>query len=264
MQTVTSSDGTKIAFERSGSGPSLVLVHGTSASHVRWGNIRPLLELHFTILAVDRRGRGDSGDGQGDYRLDNEFADIAAVVQAAAPPVILFGHSYGGIAALGALGLGVEPAALIIYEAPVLGASGPPIEVLDRLDLAMTQDDREGVLEIFCKEVVRMRPGDVTALRASPAWPARLAAAHTIPRELRTIETFALEAIHPDRIPVPTLLLHGSDSPDFLKDSMTRLAELVPHAKSVSLAGQQHVAMDTAPQLLNDAIVDFWRNVVER
>lgn len=263
METVTSADGTKIAFERAGSGPSLVLIHGTSASSARWGNIRPLLEEHFTVFAVDRRGRGQSGDGaQGvAYALDREFEDVAAVVAAAGEPVTLFGHSYGGLASLGATALTSRLAALVIYEAPVLEGGGMPEELIGRMEAAIAGDDREAVMKIFCEEVVRMRPGDIAALRASPAWSARLAAAHTIPRELRGARTFSLAAVHPERISVPTLLLHGGDSPDLFTRSMATLADAIPHAKTLALDGQQHVAMDTAPDMLAGIVTEFWQEV---
>ncbi|MEX0347437.1 MAG: alpha/beta fold hydrolase [Rhizobiaceae bacterium] len=260
MENVTSADGTKIAFEISGNGPPLILVHGASASSARWGKVRPLLEAHFTVVAVDRRGRGESGDGSGPYAIEAEYADVAAVVEAMAEPVILFGHSYGGVTALGATELTDLIAALIIYEAPVEAKGDTPIKVLDRLDETLDEGDREGVLKIFCEEIVRMRPGDIAALRASPAWPARVAAAHTIGRELRVIEGFDPGKLPLEKISIPTLLLHGADSPDFLVNSMHKLASLMPYAKQVALEGQQHVAMDTAPQMLTDAVVEFWRD----
>ncbi|MBO6719191.1 MAG: alpha/beta hydrolase [Rhizobiaceae bacterium] len=263
MEHVTSADGTTIAFERAGSGPSLVLVHGTSASRARWGNIRPLLEKHFTVFAMDRRGRGGSGEvpAGAAYALEREYEDVAAVVAAAGEPVILFGHSYGGVCSLGAHALTDRLAALILYEAPVLEGNGPPPELLARFDAAVTADDREAVMKMFCEEVVRMRPSDIAALRASPAWPARLAAAPTIPRELRAAGDFPLAAAKAERIKVPTLLLHGGDSPDFFKVPMSRLAAAIPHASVVALEGQQHVAMDTAPEMLTRIVVDFWREV---
>lgn len=260
METVTSADGTRIAFERSGKGPSLVLIHGTSASAMRWVNIRPLLEEHFTVFAADRRGRGSSSDiAPGTpYDIAKEYEDVAAVAAAAPDPVILFGHSYGGLASLGATPLIDRLAALIIYEAPVLEGRGIATELLARFDAAIAADDREAVMKLFCEEVVRVRPGDIAALRASPAWPARIAAAHTIPRELRATENFSLAAAHPERISVPTLLLHGGDSPDFFKAPMARLAAAIPHAKAIALEGHQHVAMDTAPEMLVEIVSEFW------
>lgn len=261
MESVTSADGTRIAFDRSGNGPPLVLVHGTSASSARWGNVRPLLDKHFTVIAMDRRGRGGSADvpAGSAYTLGREFEDVAAVVAAVDEPVILFGHSYGGLASLGSTALIDRLAALIVYEAPIPERRWLPEELLARMNAAVASGDREAVLMMFCEEIVRMRPGDIAALRASPAWPARLAAAHTIPRELRGAETFALAEAHPERISVPTLLLHGGDSPDFFKIPMARLAGAISGARSVALDGQQHVAMDTAPQALAAILVDFGR-----
>src|SRR5262245_32171992 len=99
MQTIRSKDGTIIAVERSGMGPPLVLVHGTSADHTRWKPLLPRLEAHFTVCAVDRRGRGGSGDAPG-YSITLEFDDIAAVIDALGEPALLLGHSYGAVCSL--------------------------------------------------------------------------------------------------------------------------------------------------------------------
>lgn len=99
METITSADGATIAYERSGSGPSLVLVHGATADHTTWAPALPLLEEHFTVYAMDRRGRGDSGDAD-DYALDREAEDVVALVETIDEPVTLLCHSFGGLCAL--------------------------------------------------------------------------------------------------------------------------------------------------------------------
>src|SRR5690349_20970515 len=99
MGEIRSVDGTAIAYRRSGSGPPLVLVHGTSATPARWASVAPRLESHFTVYAVDRRGRGMSGDASS-YAIEREFEDVAAVVLSIDGPVDLLGHSYGAICAL--------------------------------------------------------------------------------------------------------------------------------------------------------------------
>src|SRR5688572_5013636 len=98
-QYVSSRDGLKVAVWRCGRGPALVLVHGTAADHTRWAQVASAFSRDFTVYALDRRGRGDSGDSQ-DYSIDREAADIAAVVEMVAEPVILLGHSYGAICCL--------------------------------------------------------------------------------------------------------------------------------------------------------------------
>src|SRR5688572_23578187 len=92
--TVRSADGAAIACWRSGQGPPLILVHGTGADHRRWAPVLPALRDRFTVWAVDRRGRGGSGDAE-EYALEREADDVAAVVAAADEPASVLGHSYG-------------------------------------------------------------------------------------------------------------------------------------------------------------------------
>ncbi len=96
MDQVMSKDGTVIGFVHSGEGPPLLLVHGATADSTRWASITPRFEGHFTVYAMDRRGRGRSGDA-GDYNLMREAEDIAAVVDSIGEPVSVLGHSYGGL-----------------------------------------------------------------------------------------------------------------------------------------------------------------------
>jgi len=82
MEKIVSRDGTPIAYQRSGIGAPLVLVHGTSGTFQTWAQILPLLERKFTVYAIDRRGRGESGDSAGPYAMEREAQDVAAVVDA--------------------------------------------------------------------------------------------------------------------------------------------------------------------------------------
>src|SRR5438046_10662271 len=102
METVKSKDGTAIAFERTGQGPPMLLVHGGTADHTRWAPLLPKLNQHFTVCAVDRRGRGGSGDAPS-YAHAREFEDLAAVIDSLGAPVTVLGHSFGDLCALEAL-----------------------------------------------------------------------------------------------------------------------------------------------------------------
>ena len=115
MEHVPSRDGTSIGYAVSGSGPPLVLVHGTTGAHWSFALLAPHLEDRFTVCAVDRRGRGGSGDTT-EYSIEREFEDVAAVVDALPEPAGVFGHSYGATVALGAARLGAEPGKLVLYE----------------------------------------------------------------------------------------------------------------------------------------------------
>lgn len=115
MDKVKSKDGTLIAYERSGTGPALVLVHGTSADHTRWAPVLPMLEQNFTVYALDRRGRDQSGDSAV-YSIELEYEDIAAVVSSIREPVNLLGHSYGALICLEAALRITNLNKLILYE----------------------------------------------------------------------------------------------------------------------------------------------------
>ena len=116
---ITSPDGTRIGCHSSGTGPPLVLVHGTSGTHAAFDLLVPRLVEKYTLIAIDRRGCGTSGDAPGPYSIEREFEDVAAVVNSAGEGVSLFGHSYGGLVALGAAPLARNLAKLVLYEPPL-------------------------------------------------------------------------------------------------------------------------------------------------
>jgi pimeloyl-ACP methyl ester carboxylesterase len=135
MNHVTSGDGTKIAYERGGNGPSLVLVHGTATDHSYWAPVLPHLERHFTVYTVDRRGRGQSGDTE-PYAIQREFNDLATLVGSIDGPVHLLGHSYGALCSLEAALLARNVHKLALYEPPIYTTVDVvfPRDVVDRFD----------------------------------------------------------------------------------------------------------------------------------
>ncbi len=258
MESVYSLDGTRIAYNRSGMGPPLVLVHGTGGSHVRWSPILPALEPHFTVYAVDRRGRGESGDAH-TYAYELEFKDIAAVLDSIGQPAQLLGHSFGAICSLEAALLSPNLGKLILYEPPipVAGIAIYPEGLVERLQVQLDAGEPEQVLTIFFREVVKMPAHEFDLLRASPAWPARVAAAHTLARELLVAEQYHFEARRFAHLTTPTLLLLGGDSPSFFGAAIHALASALPTSQTVVLPGQQHIAIDTAPELFAREVLGF-------
>jgi pimeloyl-ACP methyl ester carboxylesterase len=93
-----------------------VLVHGTAADHCRWTPVLPAFEQHFSVCAIDRRGRGGSGDPGDYYAIKREFEDISAVVNSVGEPTILLGHSYGALCALEAAPFTTNVRKLVFYE----------------------------------------------------------------------------------------------------------------------------------------------------
>ncbi len=258
METIKSKDGAPIAWRRSGAGRPLVLVHGTGAAHTRWATVVPALSQQFSVYALDRRGRGESGDAS-PYVMQREFEDVAALVESIGEPVDLLGHSFGGVCSIEAALLSRNIRKLILYEPP-LPVEGVPIfseGIIARLQALLDQGDRAGVVTVFMREVVRMPAHEFELFRAAPAWPARLAAAHTLPRELRALEQYRFRPERFNGVALPTLLLVGGDSPHFLKAAIESAHAALPNSKVASLPGQQHIAMDTAPELFVREVTVF-------
>ena len=254
----TSKDGTRIACYKSGSGPPLVLVHGTSADHSRWTPVLPALGEHFTVYACDRRGRGGSDDATATYAIEREFEDVAAIVDGIGGPVDLLGHSWGALCSIEASALARNLHRLIAYEPPI--STGVPIyapEMIERLQAMLDAGDRDGVAATFLGEVARVPPDQLTLLRSLPVWQGRVAASHTIVRELRVHQTYVFAPEKLRQVKVPTLLLLGGASPAFFKAAIECVHDALPQSKVVVMPNQQHVAMDTCRDIFLGAVLSF-------
>ncbi len=145
-----------------------------------------------------------------------------------------------------------------LYEPPIpVGVEIYPPGVVERLQAALDGGDREALLSAFLTEVVRAPPDQLERLRSLPAWQARLAAAHTLVREVRADESYVFRPERWSTFETPTLLLLGADSPPFFGAATRAVKAALPHATLAVLAGQQHAAMDTAPDLLVSEVLRF-------
>jgi pimeloyl-ACP methyl ester carboxylesterase len=258
LKKIVSADGTAIAHWRSGRGPALVLVHGTTADHTRWESLRPLLEPHVTLYAMDRRGRGASGDAAG-YSLAAEAADVAAVVddvaEATGGQVDVFGHSYGAHCALEAALRTTAMRRLALYE-PALVAVNPP-GWPDRMQALLDRGRRAEVVVALLGELAGCSAEQIERAKGDPSWPGRVASAHTVVRETRAEEDYRFDPARFAGLAIPTLLLTGSQTPGELAASTNLLAVALPRARVVTMAGQGHVAMLTAPELVTRELLGF-------
>lgn len=260
---VASADGTRIACFSSGDGPPLLLVHGTTADHVRWSTILDDLEPHATVHAIDRRGRGASGDGAA-YALEREYEDVAAVVDHIAATsgqkVDVLGHSHGGFVAFGAARMSDNVRSLMLYEgwpAPHPEGMAVPPGVADRMETLVARGESEEALLLFMREVVEMRPDELAVYRTLPSWPRRVAAAHTVVRETSAVPSF--DPAEAAEIEVPVLLLVGGDSPAAIQNDYQTVAAALPDAHVTVLEGQQHIAMDIVPEVFARHVLGFLR-----
>lgn len=259
---VESADGTPIAVFTSGDGPDVVLVHGTAADHTTFRVVGPMLGRRFRVHAIDRRGRGSSGD-TAPYSIAREFEDVAAVAGSLAEergaPVDVIGHSYGGRCALGADLLTDSIRRVVSYEgAPTpREASYHPAGIEDRIRDRITAGDRDGALAAFLIEVVGMSEADLAAYRADPVWPVRTAAAGTILRELdaETDPVASLDRLGAVRGPV-LQILGGASLPVFGRATDALDARLAD-GRVVVIDGARHAAHHTHADGFVQAIAGF-------
>ena len=263
MDKIRSADGTSIAYEKTGSGNPLVLVPGGGANdHRRWdlGGIRSALEKHFTVYAMDGRGLGESGDSA-EYELEREFEDVAAVVDATDEPAALLGHSFGGLLALEAALRTGNLYKLVLYEPPLAVGDYKLIsgEMVSEMKRLLEGGENEQVLMLFLKEVAKIAPAEIEALRSAPNWPERVKAAHTLPRALQGVGAYKFDPERFKKLAVPTLLLTGSESPPPMKEATKAISAALPNSRIVTFEGHGHVAMNTAPELFIKEILAFNR-----
>ena len=257
LRHVTSPDGVRIACEVSGAGRPVVFVHGAGSARWSFDLVRPQLESRFTVIAIDRRGRGDSSDGHS-YELEHEFEDVAAVVRDAGEGALLVGHSYGALIAAGAAQRLDGLPRLVLYEPPmggVLATQG----LIDRWEGLIRDGDRDLMVREFFREVAGYSEEEIDELALSPVWERRKQVSPTLPRELRAELGFRLDPAALARLSAPTLMLLGSKSPDWACRSTEAYSEVIPGAELRILEGCGHAATTSHPALLAAELERFLR-----
>lgn len=255
MNRVRSNDGTLIAYESSGSGPALLLVHGGMSHPDRWMSLLPDLEPAFTVHRMARRGVDGSSEGP-DYSPERQGEDVAAVAQAIGAPVAVLGHSYGAICALEGATLSPAISRLVLYEPPY-GLPKTPPGFFARLAAMLEAGDRDGVFVTFNREMVHMPDHEIEIQRAQPSYAGKLASIHTVVLELRALEQYRFDAARMSRVQAHLLLLLGGESPTYFRAAQEMVQAALPQSRLVVLPGQKHIAMDTARELFLRTVMGF-------
>jgi pimeloyl-ACP methyl ester carboxylesterase/alkylhydroperoxidase/carboxymuconolactone decarboxylase family protein YurZ len=260
MHEVEVADGAVLGAAKTGDGPPLLLVHGASSDRSRWRPVLPPLEARFTVYAMDRRGRGASTDAP-QHSLEREIADVAAMVDSIGGPVDVIAHSYGAICALEATRATRNMRRLVLYEPPVAvpGEDGAMLgATIEEIERHLARQDAAAALTAFYARNLRMPEAEIDRLRSLPSWPARLAVAPTLPRELREARRYRFDAAAFRGHSMPTLLILGGDSAPRHKEATALLQSALAGSKLALLAGHKHVAMDTGPELFAATVLDFF------
>jgi pimeloyl-ACP methyl ester carboxylesterase len=247
-ELATSADGTRIAFDRRGSGPALVLTDGALVSR-GFGPARPLQEAmsaHFTAVTWDRRGRGESGDTQ-PYAPERELEDLHAVIDAVGGDAFVFGQSSGAALVYRAAAAGVPMRRVAGFEAPWVGRK-PGEDYLATLDGLLDRDERGKAVGYFLTTMVGGPAFLPVMLRImGRPWREMKAAAPTLRYDARIMGAdFAVPSDVLARIAVPALVLAGGKSPARMTTAQEQVAAAIPGSRHQVLEGQMHQVSEKA------------------
>src|ERR671937_2228400 len=174
VRQVRSKDGTTIAFDQPGDGPSIILVGGAMSTRSASVPLAALLAPHFTVFAYDRRGRGASGD-TAPYAVEREVDDLDALISAAGGSAFVFGHSSGAVLALEAAARGLAITKLALYEPPfIVDDSRPPLpkDYVAHLTELVSSGRRGEAVAYFMTTRVGLPVDAVAQMCHDPMWPA--------------------------------------------------------------------------------------------
>jgi pimeloyl-ACP methyl ester carboxylesterase len=241
MDTVTSRDGTTLAYDRLGDGPPVVLVSGGSVDRTSNAGLAEQLADTHRVYNYDRRGRGDSGDTP-PYAIEREVEDIAAVLEVAGGSAHLYGSSSGGGLAMHAAAAGLPVRRLALWEPPynVNGRPDLPADTASVYRELVEAGRRGDAAEYFMAKVVGMPPEFVAQARQAPWWAQQEAIAHTLAYDATIMGDYTLPVDVAKAITVPTLIVVGGASFGFMRETADALAELIPNAQVVAVEGQAH------------------------
>lgn len=261
MNTLTSSDGTTIAYRKRGQGPALILVDGALTVHSSGSGseLAGLLAPRFTVYGFDRRGRGESGDTL-PYAVDREIDDIEALIDRAGGPAFLYGHSSGGpLAMRAAIRLGGKVSKIAMYEPPY--NNDPDVQeswsqYLRQLRQALAEGRRGDAVALFMR--FTGTPAErIASLRLAPFWPGLEAVAPTLAYDHAAImgEPWSVPAELAARVRVPALVMAGDAGLPFMPDAARVLSQAIPRGQLRMLAGQAH---EVNPGVLAPVLAEFF------
>lgn len=259
MHKVTSKDGTAIAYDRTGQGPTVILTLGALNTRKSGSKLAKLLSARFTVISFDRRGRGNSTDNAR-YSWQREVEDIAAIIDVVGEPVFLYGHSSGGALALEAsMALRKKIRKLAVYEVPYAldtKARRAAKEYFTALKTFLAAGRSDDAVALFISSV-GVSDKQLQALKRMPMWKGLVKLAPTLAYDSQVLgKGHALPTTRMSSVTVPTLVMHGGAGAPFMRDVARKISEAIPRAKLLTLARQTH---GVSPKVLAPVLEDFFR-----
>ena len=263
MKTVTSKDGTTIAYDQSGKGPVVILVDGAlqyRAFDQGMAQLADLLSQHFTVIHYDRRGRGDSTDTQ-PYALEREIEDIEAIIDEVGGSASLYGISSGAALAMHAvIKLGDKVKKLAMYESPYNddeAARQVWNDYTKKLGELLAADRKGDAVGHFMM-LVGASPQDVEGIRQTPMWPLWESIAPTLAYDHIAVlgEDGTVPVKQAARIAVPVLVMNGGASFPFMHTTAVALADAMSKGQHRTLDGQTH---EVAAEAIAPVLIEFFK-----
>ncbi len=260
VNTVTSSDGTQIAFERLGEGQPVIVVGGAMCDRALTRPTAEELAKHFTVINYDRRGRGDSGD-TAQYAVEREIEDIGALIAEAGGKASVYAHSSGAGLALHAAAHGLPIARLVLHEPPYAtdgeGERRISREYGEKLEAFLSEGRRGDAVELFFT-TVGMPQEMVDGMRQTPRWVELEEMAPTLAYDSEIMGDVSRGGTVPadmlNDVTTPVLVLCGGASPAWMIDVGRQIADGVPDGRLGVIEDQEHVV---PPEVLVPVLAGF-------
>lgn len=258
---VISKDGTRIVYDKSGSGPLLILVDGALCSRA-FGPMPKLARLltgNFTVITYDRRGRNESTDTL-PYAVEREIEDLEALINDNGGSAFVTGFSSGAALALAAAAHGLNITKLVLYEPPFMVSDEghrPPVDSQAQLQTMITEDRRSDAVKFFMKDMVGLPALIIFVMKITPVWSKLKNVAHTLPYDAAIIGDCSLPEKKAASVKIPTLISGGEKSPATMQQAVKNLSEVIPNGQLKMLKGQTH---NVAEKAIAPVLRDFFNS----
>lgn len=255
MLHVISKDGTKIAYEKTGEGPALIIIGGALADHHHYEDLASKLAKRFEVYNYDRRGRGESSDTV-PYLVEREVEDVLAIIESIGKPVTIYGHSSGSAIAIHVAATGANIGKLVIADPPFSPHSNDDSKVREdfRQEMGTIQSlhdksDHKGAAAFFLSGF-GLSAEEVEDILSSPASESMIDCANALPYDYQILVDSLVPTEVAVKVAMPTLILAAKDMPE----TAHALVEIMPDARFQPMESSAH-ELDSA--FIAEEIVRF-------